>query len=191
MCWFGVRPKVVGRKQPRPTDELWSGSSDPGSTSDATSAVTVDPSVWSVFGWRPDGWKKNHRCLRSECRSKSLHCFARYSRDARDGGSLVGRKHDRVRRRTTGKYSTTGQGMVDAVADDQRTDRNLDADMGVRVTSQSTPQPSFPEREADAKALASRAQETPLECIDEGDHVGLMRKRKGEVELKQISTPSA
>ena len=63
------------------------------------------------------------------------HCFARYSRDARDaGGSLVGR----------------------AVAGDQDTDRHLDTDTYVRVTSRNC----FLEQQVGAVALESRAQET-------------------------------
>ena len=81
-----------------------------------------------------------------------------YSRDTLDaGGSHVGLKQERVRRRTTGQCITTGQRLVNAVAGDQNTDRYLDTDIDVRVTSQ----PCFPEREAGAIALPSRAQEMP------------------------------
>ena len=69
--------------------------------------------------------------------SEGRHCFAQNSRVARDaGGSLGGRKHERVRRRMTGQCPTTGQRLVDAVAGDQRTDRHHDTDIDVRVTSQ-------------------------------------------------------
>ena len=43
-----------------------------------------------------------HRCPRSERRIAGRHCFASYSRDARDAeGRVVGRQHERVRRRMT------------------------------------------------------------------------------------------
>ena len=83
-------------------------------------------------------------------RSGPRRCFARNSRDSRDAeGSLVGREHERVRRRMTGRRPTTGQRLVDVVTGDQRT-----ADINVRVTR---PYCSL-EREAGAVALASRAQ---------------------------------
>ena len=88
------------------------------------------------------------------------HFFAWYSRDACDaGGSLVARKHERVWMGMTHRCSAAVQRLVDAVTRDQSTDRHLDTDIDVRVTSQ----PRFPEREAGAAAPASRAQETPRE----------------------------
>ena len=87
--------------------------------------------------------------------TRTSGCFAWYSRDARDaGGSLVDRKHERVRRRTTGKCPVTGQGVVYAVTGDQSTDSHLNVDVDV------TSQPYFFWLEACANALASRAQET-------------------------------
>ena len=46
--------------------------------------------------------RRNHSCHRSEWRIAGRHCFASYSRDARDAeGRVVGRQHERVRRRMT------------------------------------------------------------------------------------------
>ena len=56
-------------------------------------------------------------------------CFAQNSRDALDvEGSLVGREHERVRSRVTAPG--------DVATGDQSSDSHLDADIGVRVTSQ-------------------------------------------------------
>ena len=53
-------------------------------------------------------WNRKHCGLCSECRSKSRHCGACFSRDVRDAeGSVVDREHERVRRRTTGKCPIT------------------------------------------------------------------------------------
>ena len=146
-------PKGVGKKQPRPINGFCSVSSLSSNTSDATSArwyetfSTRVASSQSTFRPRKNAGntlpvseksrrsrgdrtvgRETHRCPRSECRNNGLHCFAQYSRDARDAGcSLVGRKHDRVRTRTTSKYPTTGQGLVDAVAGDQSTATSIPA----------------------------------------------------------------
>ena len=57
----------------------------------------------------------------------------------------------------TGQCPKTGQRLVDAVTVDQSSDSHFDTGGDVRVASQRC----FPEREAGADALASRAQETP------------------------------
>ena len=140
----------VGKKQPRPIDEFCSVSSDSSHTSASArwyeTLATPVASSQSTFRPRKNAGntlpvseksrrsrgdrtvgRETHRCPRSECRNKGLHCLAQYSRDARDAGSiLVDRKYDRVRRRTTGKCPTTSQGLVDAVAGDPSTDRHLD-----------------------------------------------------------------
>ena len=140
--------------------------------------------TWT-FGCRPDARKRNSSLSRSECRSEGTSAW--HSRDVRDAeGSLVGCNHERVRRQIVGRRPTTGQRLVDAVTGDQSTDRHLDTDINVRATSQ----PCFPGREAGANALASRAQETSRECTN-WEHCGLPRTRKGQVDLKQRSTPSA
>ena len=64
------------------------------------------------------------------------HCFAWYSRDAREDPGIA-REHERVCRRKTGQCPTTGHRLVDAVTGDQITDSHLDTDIDVRVTSQS------------------------------------------------------
>ena len=113
---------------------------------------------------------EGHCCPRSECRSVGCHCSAWHPRDARDTeGSVFGREHQRVRSRMTGQCPKTRQRLVDAVTVDQSTDRHFDTGGDVRVASQRC----FPEREAGAGALASRAQETPRK------HHGLPRRRKG------------
>ena len=83
--------------------------------------------------------------------------------------------------------------MVEAGQGDPRTDCHLDADIGVRVTSQ----PCFPEWVAGANAhlQAERRQlltnaVRPRERIG-GEHFGLPRTQLGEVEFQQRSTPSA
>ena len=84
-----------------------------------------------------------HRCPRSECRRKGLHCFAWYSTDARDAeDSLLDRERDRVRRRLTSQ------------ANDQSTDRHLGTEIDVCVTSQ-------PKRTC--KPSASNVSRTQLE----------------------------
>ena len=143
------RPKEVGKRQPRPIDELFSESSGSSSTSDRTTArwyeafearVTASQltrqSEWSSSsetesrlrrpgrsGVDPTHEEEIHRCPRSECRSVCRHCFAWYSRDAHDaGGSLVGRKHERVRKRMTFQCPKAGQRLVDALTGDHSTD---------------------------------------------------------------------
>ena len=135
--WFEARAKGVGRKQQRPIDELCSVSSDSSSTCDATSAR------WYVTF-----------VTRVACQSGAC------STDARDaGGSFFGRKRERARRRMK------CQSLVEVVAGDPCSDRHLDTNIDVRVTSQSTAQSFFLGWEAGADALGSRAQETSLECM--------------------------
>ena len=78
----------------------------------------------------------------------------------------------------------TGQGLVDAVAGDQSTDRHFDTHIDVRVISQSTAQPSS----WVGAQLASRTQETCHEYMashcERVQHFGLPQTRKGEAELK-------
>ena len=107
--------------------------------------------------------------------SKVRHCFAWFSRDVRDaGGSLVELKHELVHSRRTDQI------LVEAVAGDPRTDRHLDTAIGDRVTSQTL----FLGREADANALASRAQETSCECVDVSLRPSTSANRaRGKVEL--------
>ena len=70
-------------------------------------------------------------CPRFERRSQGIRCGAGFSTDVRDaGGSLADSKHNRVQGRMT------GQGLVDTVAGDQRTDRHLDTGIDVCVTRQ-------------------------------------------------------
>ena len=66
----------------------------------------------------------------------------------------AGRQDERVRR-LTGQCPPTGQRLVDAVTGDQSTDRHLETDIDVRVSSQ----PCFLGLEAGASALASGAPE--------------------------------
>ena len=185
----------VGKRRPRPIDDLFLDSSDSSRTSDATAARRCEAfetrvaasestrrSEWSSpteneprpresgrSGGGPTHGRETRRS-RSECRRVVHRCFALYSRDARDvGGSLVGRTHERVRRRTTGRNSNTGQHSVDALTG------HLNTDIDARVTSQ----PSFLGRKAGANTHASRAQETSRECIG-GARCGPPRMRKGE-----------
>ena len=127
---------------PRLIDELCSESSVWSSTSDATTArwykafqtraasqpsqpfrsrdVSVRTKRSGRSGLDPTHERESHRCHRSGCRSAGRPYFAGHSRDVRDaGGSLVGRKNERVRSRMT------GQSVVDAVTGDHSTDSNL------------------------------------------------------------------
>ena len=131
----------------------------------------------------PTYGREIHRSPCSQCRSVGRRCFACYSRDARDAeGRTADRKHDRARMRTTGQRPTTGQRLVDATTGDQRTDSHLaqvreaerlgsdsevvmleiesDGMHGPCVTFLSNGRKGefFPEQEAGADALASRAQ---------------------------------
>ena len=120
--WFDVRPKFVGKRRPRPIDELLSESSESTSTSDATTARWCEASetraaasqsnrqsekVVRVPTRRAEG--KSHRS-RSKCGSAGHRRFAQTSRDVRDAeGRVVGRKHKCVHRRMTGQCPETGE----------------------------------------------------------------------------------
>ena len=76
---------------------------------------------------------------------------------------------------STGERSANAQRHASAAfAGDQSTDRHLNTNIDVRVTSQ----PCFPGREAGANEFESRAQVTSRECID-GEPFGLPRMRNG------------
>ena len=107
-----------------------------------------------TFGCRPDARKRNSPPLVPS----AAPCFARnWGEGARDAeGRVVGREHERVRRRMTGQSPKTGQRLIHVVTGDQSTDSHLEADVDVRVTSPLC----FSEREGGAVALASRAQAT-------------------------------
>ena len=169
------RPEGVGRKQPRPIDEICSGSSDSRSTPDATTArwyetffctrstVTRTPED-ETSRWRPEGRKRiiiDALAPNEEAKdvTVALVCF---SRDVPDAGG-IDRKDERVRRRTTGPCPMTREGLVDAVAGDQSTD-------GTSILTSTSVSPVysptlFPGWQGGADACASRAQETSHECM--------------------------
>ena len=76
----------------------------------------------------------------------------------------------------TGQCPKTGQRLIDAVTGDQSTDRHLQANIDVRVTSPLC----FPEWEAGAVALASRVQAMSR-------NVGLPRRRRGKERRPSMS----
>ena len=70
--------------------------------------------------------RETHRS-RSECRGAGCDCF-----DGTQETPVVGREHERVRRRMTGRSPKTGQHLGDAAASDQSTDGQLETDMWKR-----------------------------------------------------------
>ena len=177
---FEVRRKGVGSKQPRPSDEMCSVSSDSSSATDATS-----DRCHGTFATRVASSQSTRRlCETSRWgRGKAHHCFAWFSRDVRDaGGSLVERKHERAHSRMA------GQRLVETVAGDPRSDRHLDTAIDVRVARQ----PFF--FSLDGRPLQGHLQAERRKRLANAwlligtEHIGLPRTRKGEAELKRRST---
>ena len=128
-------------------------------------------------------------------------CFVCYSIDARDaGGRTVARKHDRARTRTTGQ-STTGDQSTDshlAQVRDARERLGSDSEVvmleqegdgmhGPCVTFLSSGGTGqiFPEHEAGAVALASRAQ--TMTRFVRGEHQEVHRRKEKRTPVRNVS----